>query len=350
MKNNFLIYGANGYVGEAITRLAVKRGYQPIIAGRNESQLKQLADQLNLKFLIFNLSEKSALDNALKDVLVVLNCAGPYLHTYKPMIAACLRQSTHYVDITGEIPVYEAIAALDNKAKEQGIMMLPGAGFDVVPTDCIAVYLKDKLPSATHLSLAFQSVGPSRLPPGTMKTMIELVPYGERIRKDGKLIEPKETVVTRTVDFGEGNVKVTRLSWGDVFTGFYSTGIPNIEVFTEFPESVMKQIRMTRKFNFLFGYKWFRNYLMSKVRGGASKEKRDQTHVNVWGEVKDGKGNRASCRLTGPEAGLNWTSQTAVAAVSKILQGNFKLGYQTPAMAFGADFVLECDGVKRIEN
>ncbi len=349
MKKSLLIYGAYGYVGEAISRLAVKNGYQPILAGRNKNRLHILAQVLNLEYRAFELENTEALHEALREVQVVLHCAGPYIHTYKPMIEACLEHATHYLDITGELPVFEALAALDSRAKERGIMILPGIGFDVVPTDCLAVYLKDKLPTASHLTMAFQSVGPSRLPPGTLKTMIDLIPYGERIRHAGKLIEPTESLVTREVDFGQGPVKVTRLTWGDVFTAYLSTGIANIEVFTEFPESVTKQLNVIRRFKFLFRSKWVREYLKSKVKGGASKEKRDKTKVFVWGEVQDEFGNSAEARLVGPEAGVNWTACAAIAGVSRILQGDFKLGYQTPAMAFGADFVLECDGVVRMD-
>jgi short subunit dehydrogenase-like uncharacterized protein len=70
-------------------------------------------------------------------------------------------------------------------------MLLPGVGFDVVPTDCLALHLKQRLPSATRLRLAFQSVGPAGLPPGTQRTAIELLNYGDRVRRNGKLVRPQ---------------------------------------------------------------------------------------------------------------------------------------------------------------
>src|SRR6185436_2129408 len=150
----------------------------------------------------FSLEEPAAIEQALQEVAVVLHCAGPYIYTAGPMVEACIRTGTHYLDITGEIPVYEAIAARDAESKARGVMLLPGAGFDVVPTDCLAVHLKQRLPSATRLTLAFQSEGPAGLPPGTQRTMVELIPYGNRVRRSGRLETPERAVKTRLVDFG----------------------------------------------------------------------------------------------------------------------------------------------------
>jgi len=179
MATAFLLYGANGFVGEAAARLAVKTGLQPILAGRNASQLEALANELALPYQVFALDDSTALDQALKQVSVVLHCAGPYLYTSEPMVNACLRNGVHYLDLTGEIPVYAAIAERDAEARARNVMLLPGAGFDVVPTDCLALYLKQRLPSATRLTLAFRTQGPAGLPPGTQRTMIELIPLAK---------------------------------------------------------------------------------------------------------------------------------------------------------------------------
>src|SRR5690606_2601806 len=155
MSDNFLIYGANGYTGELITHCAVERGMLPIIAGRNAAAIKSLAEKHGLEYRIFSLDETEKLDAALKEVAMVIHCAGPFSLTSRQMGEACLRTGTHYTDITGEIAVFEACAAVDKKAREAGIMIMPGVGFDVVPSDCLAVHLKNLLPSATHLTLAF---------------------------------------------------------------------------------------------------------------------------------------------------------------------------------------------------
>ena len=85
------------------------------------------------------------------------------------MVEACLRLGKHYLDITGEISVFEAMARRDKAAKQAGMMIMPGVGFDVVPSDCLAVHLKNLLPTATDLTLAFYGLG--GISHGTQATM-----------------------------------------------------------------------------------------------------------------------------------------------------------------------------------
>ncbi len=340
-----MLYGANGFVGEAIARLAVQTGLLPILAGRNASRLAALASELGVEHRVFELGP--GIDRWLADVTVVLHCAGPYIHTFEPMVEACLRTRTHYLDLTGEIPVYEGVAAHDAEALRQGVMLLPGAGFDVVPTDCLALHLKQRLPSATRLTLAFRSQGPGGLPPGTQRTMIELIPYGNRVRRNGRLEVPDRGVKTRMIDFGDGAVLATRMTWGDVFMAYYSTGIPNIEDYLVLAESTRRQMAKLDYFRPLFRIPMLRNQLKRAVRPGPSAEARARTVTHVWGEVADDQGRRATARLHGPEAGVVWTGHAALAAARQVLSGHAPPGFQTPARAYGADFVLECEGVTR---
>ncbi|MEJ2559511.1 MAG: saccharopine dehydrogenase, partial [Anaerolineae bacterium] len=234
-----------------------------------------------------------------------------------------------YLDLTGEIPVYEALANRDAEAKARGIMILPGAGFDVVPTDCLALHLKQRLPSATHLKLAFGSEGPAGLPPGTQRTMLEMRSYGNRVRRNGQLEVPEQAAKTLLIDFGQGPTEATRITWGDIFMAYYSTGISNIEDYAVGLRSVVGGL------------------LKYGVRAGSTAEQRARTITHVWGEVEDDQGRKAVSRLHGPEAGVVWTARAALAAVRKVLSGNAPPGFQTPAKAYGADFVMECEGVTR---
>ena len=347
MPSEFLLYGSTGFVGDAIARLAVQKGIRPILAGRNADKLKTQANELGLEYRAFTLEDAKAIDSALEDVTVVLHCAGPYFHTFKPMVDGCLRVSRHYLDITGEIPVYEAIAARDAQAKAQGVMLLPSVGFDVVPTDCLAVHLKQRLPFATRLTLAFQMEGPAGLPPGTQRTMIELIPFGNRVRHQGRLEIPERGMKTRLIDFGKGPVHATRMTWGDVFMAYYSTGIPNIEDYMVLPEAVRRKMALLDYLRPLFKLAAVRNFLKHRVKPGPTAEQRAKTSTHVWGEVEDDQGQKAVSRLHGPEAGVVWTARTALATVQKVLAGNASPGFQTPALAYGADFVLECEGVTR---
>lgn len=345
MSNTFLIYGANGYTGELITRFAAERGMKPILAGRSAIKVEELAKKHHLEYRVFSLDETDRLDSALKEVDMVLHCAGPFSITSRPMVEACLRNKKHYTDITGEIAVFEGTAAMDKKAQDAGVMLMPGVGFDVVPSDCLARHLKDRLPSATHLSLAFYGMG--RLSHGTQATMTMNVGKGGAIRKDGKITSVPAAWKTREIDFGEVTKTGVTIPWGDVATAFYSTGIPNIEVYTVVPPSNLTMLKLSRYLGWLLATKPFQDYLQKKIpAGGPSDEERAKGKTLMWGEASDLNGNRVESRLQGPE-GYTLTAVAALNIAEKILDGNFTAGYQTPAKTYGADLVLEIDGVSR---
>lgn len=347
MSSSFLLYGATGFVGEATARLALEYGLRPILAGRDALKLEKLAAELGVEYRVFDLRDPHTIEQALQEVAVVLHCAGPFVYTSKPMVEACLRTGTHYLDLTGELPVYEALAARDADAKARGIMLLPGVGFDVVPTDCLAVHLKQRLPSATHLTLAFQIEGPAGLPPGTQRTGIEMMTYGDRVRRNGRLEIPEQAEKTRLIDFGKGPVQATRLTWADVFTAYYSTGIPNIEDYAVLSKAIRQQVAALVYLRPLFRLAVIRNLVKRGVKPGPTADERTRTVAHVWGEVEDDQGRKAVSRLHGPEVGVVWTGRTALAAVQKVLAGDAPAGFQTPGLAYGADFVLEAGGVTR---
>ena len=343
--SSFLIYGANGYTGELITRYAVERGMRPILAGRSEAAIKELAGKHGLEYRVFALDEQAKVDAALQEVDMVLHCAGPFSITSRPMVSACLRNRRHYTDITGEISVFESCEAMNVRAVDAGTMVMPGVGFDVVPSDCLALHLKNMLPSATHLSLAFYGMG--RISHGTQATMTMNVGRGGAIRKDGKITPVPAAWKTREIDFGEVRKTGVTIPWGDVATAYYSTGIPNIEVFTVVPESALKMMKLSRYLGWLLATGPVQNYLQKKIpAGGPSDKERARGRTLMWGEATDADGNRAEVRQQGPE-GYTLTALAALNIAEKILEGNFKTGFQTPAKAYGADLVREIEGVKR---
>ncbi len=342
---SFLIYGANGYTGELITRYAVERGMKLIVAGRNAIKIEELAKKHHLDYRVFSLDETERLDAALSEVEMVLHCAGPFSLTSRPMVEACLRNKKHYTDITGEIAVFEAMAALDQRAMDAGIMIMPGVGFDVVPSDCLARHLKDRLPSATHLSLAFYGMG--RLSHGTQSTMIMNIGKGGAIRMDGKITSVPAAWKEREIDFGEVTKTGVTIPWGDVATAYYSTGIPNIEVFTVVPPSNLKMMKLSRYLGWLLATGPFQNYLQSKIpEGGPSDADRAKGKTLLWGEARDLNGNTVESRLQCPE-GYTTTALAALNIAEKILAGNHTPGFQTPAKAYGPDLILEIERTSR---
>jgi short subunit dehydrogenase-like uncharacterized protein len=342
----FLIYGAYGYTGELIARFAAERGLKPLLAGRNKEKTREVAERFGFEYRVFGLDEKAMLDAALEEVDVVLHSAGPFSLTSRPMVDACLRNKKHYTDITGEIAVFEACAARDREAREAGVMLMPGVGFDIVPSDCLARHLKDRLPTATHLTLAFYGMG--KLSHGTQATMTMNVGKGGAIRRDGKITPVPAAWQTREIDFGEGVVKTgVTIPWGDVATAYYSTGIPNIEVYTVVPPQNLKMLKMSRYLGWLLATSFAQKYLQGNIPpGGPSDEEREKGRTLMWGEARDDAGNRVEARQQGPE-GYTLTAIAALNIIDRITSGNFTPGYQTPAKAYGADLVLEMDGVSR---
>ena len=343
--NTFLLYGANGYTGELITRYAVERGMKPVLAGRNSIKIEELAKKHHLDYRVFSLDETSRVDAALQEVDMVLHCAGPFSITSRAMVDACLRNKKHYTDITGELTVFESMAALNDRAKASEIMIMPGVGFDVVPSDCLAKHLSDRLPTATHLSLAFYGMG--RISHGTQATMTMNVGRGGAIRKDGKITRVPAAWKTREIDLGEVTKTGVTIPWGDVSTAFYSTGIPNIEVFTVMPKQNLKMLKVSRYIGWLLATGPVQDYLQKQIPpGGPSDEERAKGKTLLWGEASDLNGNRVESRMQGPE-GYTITALGALNIAQKILGGNFQPGFQTPAKAYGADLVLELEGVSR---
>lgn len=345
MTNKFLIYGANGYTGELITRIAAERGLKPILAGRNKAKISDLAAKYDFEYRVFSLDDTAKLDATLQEVEMVLHCAGPFSITSKPMIEACLRNKRHYTDITGEISVFEACAAQDKLAQEVGIMIMPGVGFDVVPSDCLARHLKDRLPTSTHLSLAFYGMG--RISHGTQATMTMNVGKGGAVRKDGKVTPVPAAWKTREIDFGEVTKTGVTIPWGDVATAYHSTGIPNIEVFTVVPKGALKAMKMSRYLGWLLASGPVQKYLQAKIPpGGPNDQERAKGKTLLWGEAINKDGNRVVSRMQGPE-GYTITALAALNIADKILSGDVKPGFQTPSMAYGPELILEIDGIER---
>jgi short subunit dehydrogenase-like uncharacterized protein len=345
---NFLIYGSYGYTGQLIIDHALKEGLRPILAGRNKKKLIPQAEKYNLEYRAFALEETVILDSVLQGVDTVLHCAGPFVHTFRQMVEACLRTKRHYVDISGEIPGFEVLATLDDQAKAAGIMLLPGAGFDVVPSDCLAAHLKQRLPSSTHLRLFVSGVG-AGASRGTAKSGIENMHRQGTIRRNGKLVQVPPAWNVREQDFGRGYTKVVSVGWGDVSTAYYSTGIPNIETYFALPESAINFLRAMRVLGPLMYNRPVKSILKTLINlflQGPTEDKRKNASAIFIGEAIDQSRRRTITKLITPE-GYTCTALTTVAIMKRILNGELETGFQTPSLAYGADFILQFRGVRR---
>ncbi len=348
MTGTILLYGAAGFTGKLIAREARAKGASVVLAGRNPTKLKAVARPLGLDWRAFDLVDRARLDAALNDVSVVLNAAGPFSATARPMADACLTRGAHYLDITGEIDVFEGLFARDGEAKRAGVTLLPGVGFDVVPSDCLAAHLKRRLPDATRLTL-YLSAGfnASR---GTLKTMIEGVADGVRARRNGRLVTLARPNAG-SCDFGRGLRPTIQISWGDVSTAFHSTGIPNIEVHIE-AAPALQALAFTpgfmRSLLALSPAQQFLKALVDLQPEGPGDEARRKGHAVLVGAARNAKGETARARLKTPE-GYTLTARTSLDAAIRVAAGDFKPGFQTPSLAFGPDYILGFEGVTREE-
>lgn len=341
-----LLYGANGYTAELITDLFLKKNLRPILAGRSFEKISPIAHRTGLESRVFDLNDPKAVDFGLRGIGIVLHCAGPFIFTARQMMDGCLRNGCHYLDITGEFPVFEHAASLDAAAKSANLMVMPGVGFDVVPTDCLALFLKKKMPDAQKLTLAFAQPG-GQLSRGTQKSMTNKLGDGGMVRENGILTPVPLGHKSREIDFGGKKYFTMTIPWGDVATAFYTTGIPNIEVYSLVHPKTYRKLRFLRPFMKLFKIGFFKKIALSRIEklpAGPDSARREKSKTSLWGRVENGKGEAIEARFETPN-GYSLTAETAVLIAQKVMDGQFLPGFQTPAAVFGEGLIHEIDGV-----
>jgi short subunit dehydrogenase-like uncharacterized protein len=348
-RDAWLVYGANGYTGELIAREAVRRGLRPVLAGRSRAPLEKLARELGLEYRAFALDEPGLLRRSIADARLVLHCAGPFSATARPMMEACIHAGAHYLDITGEIDVFELAQSLGESARAAGVVLCPGVGFDVVPTDSVALALLEALPGATHLALGFDSkMSPSR---GTARTMVEGLAQGGRVRRDGRIVRVPLGYRDRRIDFGNGEKLATTIPWGDVSTAYHTTGIPNVETYVPISPARLAQLRRLNWVRPLLGLGIVQNALkrrIAKQPPGPDERERERTPTWVWGEVRDARGETRTARLVVAN-GYTVTVHAALGIVERLLSDAPAAGgATTPARLVGRRFVETLPGSGRI--
>lgn len=350
LDHSFLLYGANGYTGELIARYAAGFGLRPILAGRNKQALEQLGDELKLPVRVFALDNKAAMQQALQEVSVVVNAAGPYDFTARQLVEACIAERRHYLDLNGDAIIYDMIRTYDDAAKDSGIMLLPGAGYDVVPTDCLALWLKQQMPDARSLKIAFAVLNSSLSRGTAINTVLKLGLPG-LCRIDGKLVEEPVGKRGMYVRFPGMKKKIFTMSlpWGDLSTAYVSTGIPNIETYINIHKAAWLLLKGQGAYNWLLKTKLVRGIANRIVRSqspGPDKATRDKTNTLIWAQVSNAKGATLTANMVVPEA-YTLTAMAALLITQKVLNNEYKAGYQTPATAYGAALIMEIEGVKR---
>lgn len=352
IKSRWLLYGAYGYTGRLIIEEAVRRSHRPVLAGRDAAKLAVLGERYDLDWIALDLTYADRLVKTVERFETVLHVAGPFVHTADPMIRACLAGKTNYLDITGEIPVYENTLRQDHAAKASGVALISGVGFDIVPSDCLAAYVAEQLPGATHLETAISSG--SGISAGTAKSLFGMVNHfgrGAVVRRNGRLVPQPFGRHGRTVRFSNGKTRhVIPIPWGDVVTAYHNTGIPNITSHLAFPKTPgfglladpTLKLAMSPRFNRLT------SAVLEQTLPGPDEKTRQKARAYLWACASKESGETTEAWLETPEA-YYFTAVCAVRCVEAIATGNIT-GALTPAQAFGTDFVLSIPGTKRLDH
>lgn len=353
---DWMIYGATGYTGQLVAEEAVRCGHKPLLAGRTESKLKKLAEHLNLDYVVAPIDDPAALEAAVRRVKAVYHAAGPFIYTAQPMIDACLATGAHYVDLTGETGAYQLAYRHDAQAKAKGIVVMPGVGFDFVPIDCLNKYVAAQLPDATHLETAVYMFGSSALPgvsAGTAQSLFEILYHtGSVVRRGGMLVNVPLASGAKRFRFPSGEHLTMPVPWGDLEMAYRSTGIPNMTSYLSQPASVIRIARLGGGlFMRLLHIDAVRNGMsnfVSRMMTGPSEHARETGRCYLYSQVRNVKGEIREAWLETPEA-YAFTARVSVPVIEHLLAGNYS-GALTPATAFGTDFVLKIEVIKRYDT
>lgn len=345
-----LIYGAYGFTGAGIARLASEYGITPVLAGRNESKLKPLADSLGYDYVVLSLENNhDNLVKVLRHFEIVLHIAGPYTFTAQPMLDAVVEAGTHYVDLTGENHVIQAQLDRDDEFKRANIMVMPAVGYDVVPTDCLNVYVAAKINRPTQLTVVldgnYTAVEGAQASRGTMKSALEMLGRPLLERKNGKMVAMNTPRLIHRTEAGRQQT-LLQIPWADMMTSYVSTGIPNIEVFQvqegEVPPWLLRVARSDSGRRVLG---WLIDNFAPEGPPPGAQEKRQTRIVST---VSNDVGATASAELITPEAYLLTFHSTLIVA-RRVIDGEWEPGFQTVGMVYGPDLVLEVPGVSRAD-
>ena len=342
MRSDLLIYGVTGYEGGLISRLAAAAGVPHVAAGRDLERVAPHADRLMVPARAFSLAHPAKIDRALEGVAVVLNAAGPFAETAMPLAEACLRGGVHYLDLASEAPEIDALLHLDGRGREAGVMLMPGVGFGIVPTDALAARLRRRLPSAVRLRLAVEAVG--GMSRGSLLTLLrDSCRPGVR-RRGGELVPARAAEETLRIDLGGGPRRAVTNPWrGDVVTAWWSGVYPDIDTYTVFPPLLVWMLRSCRLplIRAIAGggaaqaaLRW----LACRLPAGPDESKLAAGLTRVWAQAEDAAGGRVTARLRGPDVHL-FAARLALWVTRRALSGRVRVGFQTPSTAFGPDLL-----------
>ena len=349
VRRRVMIYGSTGFTGQLIAQRAVEAGLAPVLAGRDADRVRRQAELLGTQSRAVSLDSIEALTEALSDIGAVVHAAGPFVATAPPMIEACLRAKTHYLDVSGELPVYREASGRDSEARRAGVMLMPGAAWSVAATDCLAAHVATRLPGTKYLRLGMtQSRLYSR---GTARSVFGLMSSEVVIRRNGRLTSVPIGRMERDFDFGEGERTSIALSWPDAVTAYHTTGVANVEAYMEAGAAARILAPLTARIGEAFRLPVLSSVIRlgaAALQEGPAQAARDRARPVVVAEAEDAWRRVSRARLITAD-GYDFTALAAVAIAERVISGEFEPGFQTPGRVYGPDFVLSIEGTTRID-
>jgi short subunit dehydrogenase-like uncharacterized protein len=327
---NWLLYGATGRTGTLIAEEAVARGHRPTLAGRDPERLRALAERLDLPWAAGSADD---LPRLIGEARLVLLAAGPFGTTAPPVLRACLDAGVHYLDIANEIPVAEAVLAVDREARERGITVLPAVGFGTVASDALARHVAEQVPGAVRLELAILP-GNDGSSAGARASTLHVLSGGGQIRRGGRLVRQRLGAGARRQDTPAGPRTFAPVPTADLVVTAHTTGIPDISV--AFPVPMPPPAaKLTMPVLPLL----LRLAARLPQRTTASGSGSPPVHSYVWARAVAADGRTAEAWARTGE-GYAYTASAAIRAVEATF-GHDPLGATTVARAFGSQLAFD---------
>jgi short subunit dehydrogenase-like uncharacterized protein len=334
-----MIYGANGFSGRAVADRLRQAGHDPLLAGRGGREIAAVAASLGVEHRIFDLRDPGAIAAGMAGVGVLLNAAGPFIETAPPLIEACLRGGAHYLDLAGEWPVFDLALRRGPEAAAAGVMLMPGAAFSIVVSDCVLAHAIAQVPDAVLLRVATAQAPLSR---GSVLSAIALMSPDVLVRRGGVVCRIPVGQLTRSFNLGAGEQTCVAVSAPDVVTGEQTTGVGAIETYLEAPLA--------------WGLAYGAGALALKLKGAKAVGETLRRASRRWPDhpspaaIAQARGavvvetvdpwrrtRRFGLRTLN---GYAVTVAAAQAIVERVLRGEVTPGFQTPAGRYGAGLVV----------
>lgn len=185
------VYGASGFTGRLAVAEVRRRGFTPVLVGRDAKRLKAAAREVGVaegegELRVAGLADPVGLAAAFADCDAVVNCAGPFMRWGEPVVRAAIAAGTNYVDTTGEQGyIQHVFDTFSKEAERAGVSVVPAMADDGGPGDLIASLTAARVEPADEILIADlrrPGGGASR---GTARSMASVFAEGAREYEDG---------------------------------------------------------------------------------------------------------------------------------------------------------------------